>query len=114
MLTNLSESEGTAMKVVQIASRDGVQLLTAMNRKQTEIRRGGRGTFSRAGSGQRTRWTHVRYRGSIRLKPGLSDTVQAAIKSPERGDEARLLSSFLGRLDRHFGKKISSVNIQYR
>ncbi len=114
MLPALSESGVTVMKMLQIASRDGVQLLAAMNRKQSEIRRGGRGTFSRAGSGQRTRWTHVRYRGSIRLKPGLSDTVQAAIKSPEGGDEARLLSSFLGWLDRHFGKRLSSVNIQYR
>jgi hypothetical protein len=40
--------------------------------------------------------------------------VKVAIKSPERGDEARLLSSFLGWLDRHFGDKLVSVNIQYR
>jgi hypothetical protein len=37
-----------------------------------------------------------------------------AIKSPEHGDEARLLSSFLGWLDRHFGEHLSSVNIQYQ
>jgi hypothetical protein len=36
------------------------------------------------------------------------------IKSPEAGDEARLLSSFLGWVDRHFGEQVSSVNIQYQ
>jgi hypothetical protein len=36
------------------------------------------------------------------------------IRSPDRGDEARLLSSFLGWLDRHFGEHLSAVNIKYR
>jgi hypothetical protein len=40
--------------------------------------------------------------------------VNVEIKSPDRGDEARLLSSFLGWLDRHFGDRLSSVNIQYQ
>jgi hypothetical protein len=40
--------------------------------------------------------------------------VEVAITSPERGDEARLLSSFLGWLDRHFGEQLSSINIQYQ
>jgi hypothetical protein len=56
----------------------------------------------------------VRYRGSIVLKQGSTDAVAAEIRSPERGDEARLLSSFLGWLDRHFGDEISSVNIHYQ
>ena len=104
------------MKMLQIASRHGAHLLGAMNRKPAEIRKSGRGTFSRAGrrQGPTARWTHVRYKGSIRLKPGLSDTVEAEIKSPAPGDEARLLSSFLGWLDRHFGDQLSSVNIQYQ
>ena len=45
---------------------------------------------------------------------GASEGVEAVIKSPDRGDEARLLSSFLGWLDRHFGEHLSSVNIKYR
>jgi hypothetical protein len=48
------------------------------------------------------------------LEPGESEGVEAVIKSPNRGDEARLLSSFLGWLDRHFGEHLSSVNIKYR
>ncbi|MGO9700472.1 MAG: hypothetical protein ACLPX7_14565 [Xanthobacteraceae bacterium] len=104
------------MKLLQIVPRDGTRLYGAMVKKQAEIRKSGRGTFSRAGAKRRNaaRWTHVRYKGSINLEPGLSEAVEVAIKSPEPGDEARLLSSFLGWLDRHFGENLSSVNIQYQ
>ena len=104
------------MKALQVVPRAGTRLYGAMIKKQGEIRRSGRGTFSRAGARKRNaaRWTHVRYKGSIDLEPGVADAVKVAIKSPEPGDEARLLSSFLGWLDRHFGKQISSVTIQYQ
>jgi len=104
------------MKLLQVVPRKGTRLFGAMIKKQAEIRKSGRGTFSRAGARRRNaaRWTHVRYKGSISLEPGLSEAVKVAIKSPERGDEARLLSSFLGWLDRHFGDHLSSVNIQYQ
>jgi hypothetical protein len=104
------------MKLLQIVPRGRMRLYGAMIKKQADIRKSGRGTFSRAGAKRRNaaRWTHVRYKGSINLEPGLSDAVNVEIKSPERGDEARLLSSFLGWLDRHFGDELSSVNIQYQ
>ncbi|MFZ0237149.1 MAG: hypothetical protein WAL37_07250, partial [Xanthobacteraceae bacterium] len=84
-------------------------------KKQAEIRRSGRGTFSRVSAGKRNaaRWTHIRYKGSINLQPGPSQAVEAVIRSPDRGDEARLLSSFLGWLDRNFGEHLSSINITY-
>jgi hypothetical protein len=104
------------MKKLRIEPRGGTHLYGAMIRKQTEIRRAGRGTFSRAGARRRggARWAHVRYKGSVALEPGAADAVNVEIKSPEQGDEARLLSSFLGWLDRHFGNELSSVNIEYR
>jgi hypothetical protein len=106
---------GVAMKMLQIEPRGGTRLYGAMIKKQAEIRRSGRGTFSRASARKRNtaRWTHVRYKGSIALEPGAAEAVKVVIKSPIPGDEARLLSSFLGWLDRHFGDQISSVNIQY-
>ena len=96
------------MKFLQIVPREGTRLYGAIIRKQAEIRRSGRGTFSRARARKRkaARWTHVRYKGSVNLEPGLSEAVEVAITSPERGDEARLLSSFLGWLDRHFGEEL--------
>jgi hypothetical protein len=104
------------MKTLRIEPRGGSTLYAAIVRKQADIRKAGRGTFSRSGAkkADAARWTHVRYRGSIDLRRGEADAVNARIKSPDRGDEARLLSSFLGWLDRHFGKQISSVNIQYQ
>ncbi len=104
------------MKSLQIVPRGHTRLYGAMIKKQAEIRRSGRGTFSRAGARKRNsaRWTHVRYKGSVKLEPGSADAVNVEIKSPERGDEARLLSSFLGWLDRHFGDQLSSVNIEYQ
>ena len=115
MLPNRQRITGQAMKLLQIVPRRGTSLYGAMIKKQAEIRRSGRGTFSRSsGSKRAARWTHVRYKGSIALQAGKTDAVSAKIKSSDRGDEARLLSSFLGWLDRHFGKNISSVNIQYQ
>jgi len=104
------------MKLLQIVPREGERLYGAIIKKQADIRKSGRGTFSRAGAARRraAKWTHIRYKGSIKLEPGLAEAVEVAIKSPERGDEARLLSSFLGWLDRHFGEQLSSVSIQYQ
>lgn len=116
MLVNRQRIAGLAMKLLRIVPRDDTRLYGAMIKKQAEIRRSGRGTFLRAGArkGGAARWTHVRYKGSINLEPGPSQAVEAIIKSPDRGDEARLLSSFLGWLDRHFGEYLSSVSIEYR
>ena len=103
------------MKLLQIVPREGTRLYGAIIKKQAEIRRHGRGTFMRASASKRAaRWTHVRYKGSLKLHPGAQNAVEVEIKSPERGDEARLLSSFLGWMDRHFGDRLSSVRIQYR
>jgi len=97
------------MKVLQIVPCDGKRLYSAMVKKQADIRKRGRGTFSRVGARKRNaaKWAHVRYRGSLNLQAGLSDAVNVKIKSPETGDEARLLSSFLGWVDRHFGDQVS-------
>jgi hypothetical protein len=105
-----------AMKLLQIMPRGRTSLYGAILKKQAEIRKAGRGTFMRAGAGTRkaAKWTHVRYKGSLKLKPGESEAVEVAIRSPEPGDEARLLSSFLGWLDRHFGDRLASVNIEYQ
>jgi len=107
---------GFTMKLLQIVPREGTRLYGAMIRKQAEIHRNGRGTFSRAAARKRetARWTHVRYKGSINLEPGPSQEVEAVIRSSDRSDEARLLSSFLSWLDRHFGEHLSSVKIEYR
>jgi len=104
------------MKLLQVVPDHGTRLYGAMIRKQAEIHRKGRGTFSRVRARKRNsaRWTHVRYKGSISFEPGPLEAVEVTIQSPERGDEARLMSSFLGWLDRHFGEQLLSISIKYR
>ena len=104
------------MKRLQIAPRAGKPLYGAMITKQAEIHRSGRGTFSRVGKRQRSqaRWKHAKYTGRVQLKSASAELVSVDINSPDKGDESRLLSAFLGWLDRHFGDQVSSVNIQYQ
>src|SRR5262249_34714011 len=104
------------MKTLEIFPSDRTRLFPAMIKKQAEIRRSGRGTFSRAFPGKRNaaRWTHIRYKGSINLEPGPSQGVEAVIKSPDRGGEGRLLSSFLGWLDRRFGGHLPGGSFRCR
>ena len=107
---------GIIMKLLQIVPRDGRRLYGAMINKEAEIRRSGRGTFSRVGKKQRNqaRWKHAKYTGRVQLKAPSPELVSVAIASSDKGDESRLLSAFLGWLDRHFGEEVSSVNIQYQ
>ena len=103
------------MKMLDIMPRRGAGLYGAMVKKQADIHKNGRGTFlrGRARSRGAAHWTHLRYKGSLDLRPAAADAVAVRIKSSDHGDEARLLSSFLGWLDRHFGERISSVTIRY-
>ena len=104
------------MKRLQIVPRGGTRLYSAMVKREAEIRRGGRGTFSRAGRKRASaaRWKHARYVGSLSLKRNPSEMITVEIKSPDQGDEARLLSAFLGWIGRHFGAEVQTVTIQYR
>jgi hypothetical protein len=104
------------MKLLQIMPRNGMRLYGAMVRREAEIRKGGRGTFSRAGRKRASaaRWKHARYPGSISLERTPSELISVEIKSPDQDEEARLLSAFLGWIGRHFGAEVQAINIQYQ
>ena len=104
------------MKLLHITALDGAGLFGAAIKKQSEISKSGRGTFLRVGARRpkSARWNHVRYVGAIVLKAAPPSGLDVQIKSSDRGDETRLLSSFLGWLDRHFGDQLAAVNIEYR
>jgi hypothetical protein len=104
------------MKRLQILPRRQKDLYGAMIKRQDEIRRSGRGTFSRVGPkrARAARWKHARYRGAIGLRRDASEVVGVSIRSPDQGDEARLLSAFLGWIGRHFGDQVQTVIIEYR
>ena len=102
------------MKVLQIVPRNGKRFFDSIVRKQDDIRKNGRGTFSRSGAKRKNaaHWVHAKYSGSIDLKNS-SDLVIAKVKSRDQVDESNLSRAFLGWIDRHFGDDLVSVTIQY-
>jgi hypothetical protein len=60
------------------------------------------------------RWKHKMYRGSVQLRHGQDEVVTAKIRSPTPEEERRLLSSFLGFVDRHSAERVDTITIRYR
>jgi len=102
------------MKLLQIVPRDGRRFFDAIVQKQADIRKNGRGTFSRTGPKRRNaaHWVHAKFTGSIDLERA-SGLVTAKVKSRDEVDESNLCRAFLGWIDRHFGDELVSVTIQY-
>jgi hypothetical protein len=105
------------IRLIQVIPSTDSRLFGQMVKKESELSRRGQGTFFRAGRKQRNqaKWSHVRYKGWIKLQRGEGEVVVAEIRSLSKGDDAwQLFHAFLGWLDRHFGKQIMAINIQYR
>jgi hypothetical protein len=104
------------MKTLEITPRPRSQLYKALVAKETEIRQRGRGTYLRVGprSQRSVRWKHKMYRGSVQLLHGRDEIVTAKIRSPTAEEERRLLSSFLGFVDRHSADRVDTITIRYR
>jgi hypothetical protein len=103
------------MKIVEIVPRERTRLYGALVAKEAAIRRSGRGTYISAGRSQRSaRWKHKKYRGSVQLSRGQAEVVTAKLRAPTAEEERRLLSSFLGFVDRHSGEHVDTISIQYR
>lgn len=103
------------MKLIDIMPDARVKLYDALVRKEDEIRSAGRGTFYRAGPSRRNSasWKHKAYPGRVELKRQSSGAVSARIKSAAHAREWQMMSAFLGFVDRHFGDKVSAINIRY-
>ena len=103
------------MKTIEISPRKKAPLYSTLVKREAEIRKGGRGTFVRAGrkaKGAAT-WKHKKYKGSVNLKRAPSEVVTAKIRSSAPEDERRLLNSFLGFVDRQCGDRVLSITIHY-
>src|SRR5947209_5243704 len=101
------------MKVVEIVPRERSRLYGALVAKQAAIHKNKRGTYVRVGRKARdsTQWKHKNFRGSVRLKRESSEAVTANIRAPTPEDERKLLSSFLGFVDRHSGDQVTTITI---
>ena len=103
------------MKVVSIRPCERSSLYGNLVKREAAIRKKGLGTFSRSGRKKRGSaiWKHKRFRGSINLKRERDEVVTARIRSTVPEDERRLLSSFLGFIDRNCGGQVRSITIDY-
>jgi hypothetical protein len=103
-------------RLLQVVPRRGIKLFGQLVRKETELRRRRQGTFHRAGRKalQSAKWTHVRYKGWIRMERGAGEVITAEIQSRRAApDEWQLLQAFIGFLDRHFAAGIRSISVQF-
>ena len=110
-----SARPGAAMKIVEIVPRERTRLYGTLVAKEAAIRKGGRGTYVRVGRKQQgaAQWKHRNYKGSVHLRRGPSEVVTAKVRATTAEDERKLLSSFLGFVDRHSGDQVASITIRY-
>lgn len=104
------------MKIVEITPRPRAHLFATLVAKEAAIRRNGRGTYEQVGrkSNSSARWRHKMYGGSVQLKRGPSEIITARVRATGGENERRLLSSFLGFVDRHSQDKVATITIHYR
>jgi hypothetical protein len=103
------------MKIVEIVPRERARLYGTLVTREAAIRKNGRGTYMRVGrkTSDAARWRHKKYRGSVQLKRGPSGVVTARIRATTPEEERRLLSSFLGFVDRNSEDQVATITIHY-
>jgi hypothetical protein len=72
-------------------------------------------TFYRSGPrkpGQR-KWKHVKYQGWMNLQKTFGGITVACIQAKNPDEEWKILSAFIGMLDRYFRDTVSNININY-
>jgi hypothetical protein len=104
------------MKLIEIMPRNRARLYGTLVAKEASIRKGGRGTYVRVGrkTANASRWKHKMYGGSVLLRREPQEVVSAKIRAATPEDERKLLSSFLGFVDRHSKDQIATITIHYR
>ena len=103
------------MKIVEIVPRARARLYGTLVAKAAAIRKSGRGTYVRVGrkSQHAARWKHKKFKGTLQLSRGASEAVTAKVRAATPEDERKLLSSFLGFVDRHAGDQVTTITIRY-
>ena len=98
------------MKIVVIVPKAGINLKSALVNKELELR--GKGTtFYQE---QRDKWKHTKYPGWINLGKASPDMLVVKIQTKKEGEEWKLLSAFIGYIDRYFGNNVDSISIHSR
>jgi len=103
------------MIIVTVTPRGEPSLYSLLQKKEISLRRDDKGTLHRTGKRRagEEKWTHARYRGTIRFQKCLGGVVTATIQSDTETDEWQLLQSFVGFLYRHFREEISNITLSF-
>ena len=104
------------MKIVEITPFGKSSIYGGLIKREAEIRKKGRGTFSRKGAARAgaATWSHKRFKGSVSLSRQPAELVRAKIRSANSQEEGGLLKAFLGFVDRHFGDQVATITIHYQ
>jgi hypothetical protein len=104
-------------KLIQIVPTEDFRLFGAMVKKEVDLCKRSQGTFYRSGPKKKNeaKWSHKTYKGWINLQRASGEIVIAEILSKSPADvQWQLFHAFLGWVDRHFGDKVTAINIQHR
>jgi hypothetical protein len=103
-------------KLMQIVPIEGFRLFGAMVKKEIQLYRKNQGTFFRSAAKEKNKakWSHKKFNGWIKLQRSEGEVVVAVFLTKSQGeDDWQLFHAFLGWVDRHFGDKVTAINIQY-
>jgi hypothetical protein len=97
------------MRLLVVKPKPGVRLKAALDSKRKAVQQKG-GTFA---LDKRGKWVHTGYKGWINLKTAPHGLIIARSQTLAPGEEWKILTAFLGFLDRHFKDSIEWVMIAY-
>lgn len=105
-------TQGYAMKIVQVVPKAGInsKLKTLLKNTERQLR-GPHTTFQREKEG---RWKHVKYPGWIQWDDAAGGLLIAEIRTKVKDHEWQIMEAFIGYLDRHLGDQIESITVHYR
>jgi hypothetical protein len=98
---------------ITVVPRNYENLYGLLIKKEQQLRP--KGAFYRAPGRLKgyTKWHHVKHGGWVWLRQAMSGVAVVEIESKNPDEVWKILSAFVGFLDRYFKDKISSVSINY-
>lgn len=103
------------MITVTITPQNTENIYSLLKKKELALRRKNQGTLHASGTRRvgKEKWSHSTYKGWVQFQQCLGGVLVAQVQSRDSDSEWQLLTSFVGFLDRHFRKSISSISLNY-
>lgn len=100
---------------INITPQADADIYSLLVQKERQLRAKNRGTLHRSGAKRtdKEKWVHNSFKGWIQFQRCLGGVCVAMIQTRNPDEQWQLLAAFLGFLDRHFRKQISSIYLNY-